>query len=192
MKLQDLLKDTYKEGMTAEEIIEALSKVEEPKDNSEEIDRLKAAVSKANSEAADYKKQLKASQTEEERAKAEKDEELENLKLELETLKRDKELAENKAQFVALGFDDKLADSSAKALLAQDYRTVFANHKAYLESYAKTIESKLLQDTPRPSGSVGEKGTITKEMFDQMEYSERVKVFEEQPQLYAQFTNNEK
>ena len=59
MNIKDLLKDAYKEGMTVEDIENALKDIDLPTDNSAEIDRLKTALSKSNSEAADYKKQLR-------------------------------------------------------------------------------------------------------------------------------------
>lgn len=57
--LSDLLGNAYKEGMTEEEISTALQSAGAgAKDNEAEVNRLKAQLSKANSEAADYKKQL--------------------------------------------------------------------------------------------------------------------------------------
>ena len=67
MNIKDLLKDAYKEGMTLAEIETALKDIDLPTDNSAEIDRLKTALSKSNSEAADYKKQLRDKMSEEER-----------------------------------------------------------------------------------------------------------------------------
>ena len=59
MNIKDLLGNKYKEGMTLEEIETALADVEMPTDSSAEVERLKTALSKSNSEAADYKKQLR-------------------------------------------------------------------------------------------------------------------------------------
>ena len=62
--LSDLLGDAYKEGMTEEEISTALQRAGAgAKDNEAEVNRLKAQLSKANSEAADYKKQLRGTVT---------------------------------------------------------------------------------------------------------------------------------
>lgn len=65
MKLNVLLGDAYKEGMTADEIISALEKVADP---NAEVEKLRNAVTKANGEAAEYKKQLKAKRTDDENA----------------------------------------------------------------------------------------------------------------------------
>lgn len=53
MTIQDLLKDSYHDGMSIEEINTALADIELPQDNAAEIERLKRLVSKSNSEAAD-------------------------------------------------------------------------------------------------------------------------------------------
>ena len=66
MNIRDLLKDTYKEGMSVADIEKALEGIEMPTDNSAEIERLKAALSKSNTEAADYKKQLREKMSAEE------------------------------------------------------------------------------------------------------------------------------
>ena len=54
MNIKDLLGDAYKEGMSLEEIETALKGISMPEDNSAEVERLRTALSKSNSEAADY------------------------------------------------------------------------------------------------------------------------------------------
>ena len=75
--LSDLLGNAYKEGMTEEEISIALESVNNS--NNAEINKLKSALSKANSEAADYKKQLRTKQSDDEAAAAMQKEEHEKL-----------------------------------------------------------------------------------------------------------------
>ena len=58
MKLKDLLKEAYAEGMSVEDIESALESIDLPTDLSSEVDRLKNALSKSNSEAADYTTKL--------------------------------------------------------------------------------------------------------------------------------------
>lgn len=79
MNLKEVLGDAYKEGMTFEEVEAALEKVTVPEDNSAEIERLKNALSKSNSEAAGYKKQLREKMTEDEQKKQKEQEEREEL-----------------------------------------------------------------------------------------------------------------
>ena len=59
MTIQDLLKDGYRDGMTIDEINEALADFTIPEDHNAEVENLKRLLSKSNSEAASYKKQLR-------------------------------------------------------------------------------------------------------------------------------------
>ena len=93
MDLKELLGEAYKEGMTFEEVEAALKNITPP-DNAAEVTRLKAALSKANSEAADYKKQLRGKQSEAEAEAAAKQEEHDKLVKENADLKRSMTLAE--------------------------------------------------------------------------------------------------
>ena len=101
--LSDLLGTAYKEGMTEEEISTALEAV---RDNNEtEVTRLKTALSKANSEAAEYKKQLRAKQTDDEANAAVQKEEHDKLVQENTDLKRSIALSEKKAKLLSMGYD---------------------------------------------------------------------------------------
>ena len=86
MNIKDLLKDAYKEGMSVEDIEAALAGIELPTDNSAEIERLKTALSKSNSEAADYKKQLREKMSEDERKAKEDADKMEDLQTKYDAL----------------------------------------------------------------------------------------------------------
>ena len=66
MNIKEFLGDSFKEGMSFEEINQILSDTDIPENNNDELDRLKNALSKSNSEAAHYKKQLREKLSEEE------------------------------------------------------------------------------------------------------------------------------
>lgn len=160
MDIKDLLKDAYKEGMTLEEIETALKDIDLPTDGSAEIDRLKAALSKSNSEAADYKKQLREKMTAEE-AKAKEDaEKLEELIRERDALLREKTVAGYKAKYLALGYDEGLAGDTAEAMAKGETDKVFANHKKHLDATEKKIRADVLRDTPKPEGGGGKPVSI--------------------------------
>ena len=183
MNIKDLLKDAYKEGMTVEEIESALEGIDLPTDNSAEIDRLKAALSKSNSEAADYKKQLREKMSAEE-AKAKEDaEKLEELIKERDALRREKTVAAHKAEYLALGYDEKLAGETAEAMANGELNKVFANQKKHLEAVEKKIRADVLKDTPKPEGGNGS-DTITKEKFSKMSILEQHKFSVEHPEEY--------
>ena len=188
MNIKDLLKDAYKEGMTLEEIESALAGIEMPTDNSVEIERLKTALSNSNSEAANYKKQLKEKMSADEIKAKEDAERQEKLQKDYDALVKKVAISENKAKLLSLGYDDTLATETAEAMANGELDKVFANQKKHLEAVEKKIRSDILKDTPKPNGGNGNK-TITKEDFDKMTYSERVKVFEENPEVYNDLTN---
>ena len=188
MNIKDLLKDAYKEGMTLEEIETALESIELPTDNSGELDKLKNALSKSNSEAAEYKRQLKEKMSADEIKAKEDAEKQEKLQKDYDELVRKVTVSENKAKLLALGYEDALATETAEAMANGELDKVFANQKKHLEAMEKKVRSEILKDTPKPNGGDG-KTTITKEDFNKMTYSERAKVFEENPEIYNEFTN---
>ena len=148
--LSDLLGDAYKEGMTEEEISTALQSAGAgAKDNEAEVNRLKAQLSKANSEAADYKKQLRGKQSEDEAAAAEQKATMDKLTQENADLKRSIALSEKKAKLLAMGYDEKLADDTATAMVDGDMDKVMANQTKYLEAREKDILAKKMKGTPR-------------------------------------------
>lgn len=148
--LSDLLGSAYKEGMTEDEISTALQTVGQG--NEAEINRLKAALSKANSEAADYKKQLRTKQTDDEAAEAERKANMEKLTQENADLKRSIALSEKKAKLLGMGYDEQLADSTATAMVDGDMDTVMANQSKYLEAQKKDILADKMKKIPRPAG----------------------------------------
>ena len=184
MNIKEILKDKYKDGMTSEEILKALETVE-LEDSTKELDKVKKALDNATSEAANYKKQLRDKLTDEERAKAEQDQQLQELKNQLDVLQREKALAEHKAQYVGLGYDEQLAESSAKALIENDFTTLFSNQKSFLEAYNKKVEADLLKGTPRPSSN-GNPQTVTQEQFDNFTYKQRIDLMNSNPQLFKE------
>lgn len=183
MNIKDLLGDAYKEGMTVEEITAALEKVSLPDDSSAEMEKLKSALSKSNSEAADYKKQLRAKQTEDEAAKQKEQEERERLQSDYEKLLRKTTVSDNKAKLLGLGYDEKLADETAEAMADGDSEKVFVNQKKHLDSVEKKVRAEALKDTPPPVGGEGSK-TMTLEKFRKMSSQERLDFSEKNPEEY--------
>ena len=157
--LSDLLGKAYKEGMTEDEISAALETVGQG--NEAEVNRLKAALSKANSEAADYKKQLRTKQTDDEAAAAAQKEEHDRLVQENADLKRSMALSERKAKLLAMGYDESLADETAAAMVDGDMDKVMANQSKYLEVQKKNIQADAMRNTPRPAaGDDGSGGSM--------------------------------
>lgn len=183
MNIKDLLKDAYRDGMSVEDINKALEGIELPTDGTAEIERLKTALSKSNSEAADFKKQLRERMTAEE-AKAKEDaEKQEKLQKDYDALLKKVSISENKARFLALGYDDALASETAEAMVGGDTEKVFANQKKHLEAVEKKIRSDILKDTPKPEGGNSSE-IMTKEKFLKMTTAEQYKYSVDHPEEY--------
>lgn len=152
MELKELLGEAWKEGMTAEEIETALKGIAAPaaSDSAAEVNRLKAALSRANSEAADYKKQLRSKQSADEAEAAARQEEYNKLTQENADLKRAMALSERKAKLLAMGYEEKLAEGTAAAMVDGDMDTVLTNQAQYLEDQKKAILAGKMKQTPRP------------------------------------------
>ena len=185
MNIKDLLKDSYKEGMTVEEINAALANIELPIDNSAEIDRLKNALSKSNSEAADYKKQLREKMSADEIKAKEDAEKQAKLQSDYDALVRKVALSENKAKLLGLGYEDKLATETAEAMIDGNLDKVFANQKKHLESVEKRIREDVLHNTPKPEGG-SSASTMTKEKLRGLSANERYEFAQKNPEEYKQ------
>lgn len=185
MNLKEVLGDAYKEGMTFEEVEAALEKVNVPEDNSAEIERLKNALSKSNSEAAGYKKQLREKMTEDEQKKQKEQEEREELQNKYDKLLRESVIAKNKAKLVALGYDESLADETAEAMADGDSEKVFANQQKHLTSFEKKVRAEALKNTPKPTPD-GDSKTMTLEKFRKLNPTERHKFYTEHPEEYKE------
>ena len=183
MNIKDLLGDAYKDGMTIDEINTALEGIAMPTDNSAEIDRLKTALSKSNSEAADYKKQLREKMSAEEIKAKEDAEKMEALIKERDALLREKTVATYKASYLSLGYDENLAVATAEALANGELDKVFANQKKHNESVEKRIRADVLKSTPTPEGGNGS-DTMTKEKFSKMDIAEQYKYSIAHPEEY--------
>lgn len=185
MNLKEVLGDAYKEGMTFEEVETALESVTIPEDNSAEIERLKNALSKSNSEAAGYKKQLREKMTEDEQKKQREQEEREELQNKYDKLLRESVIAKNKAKLVALGYDESLADETAEAMADGDSEKVFANQQKHLASFEKKVRAEALKHTPKPTPD-GDSKTMTLEKFRKLNPAERHKFYTEHPEEYKE------
>ena len=136
--------------MSAEDKLKALEEYDfdVPKDNSAEISNLKDALSKANSQAAEYKRAWREKQTEAERAEAERAEREKAVEDELRQLRRDKTVSGYIAQCLALGYTQDLAVRAAEAMADGNNADIFACQQEFLEAKQKEIEANALNKQP--------------------------------------------
>lgn len=154
MKIDTGAIEGYSE-MTAEQKLAVLEAFEY-EDNSSELERLKNAVSKANSEAADWKKKHNALLDEDGKKKQEAEEANKKILEELETLRKDKTVSDFTAKYLKLGYEAELAASTAKAMAEGDMETVFKNGEVHKVALEKKIKEDLMNKTPKPGGAGGE------------------------------------
>lgn len=178
----DTAKITGYDKMTPEEKLAALEAFEY-EDNSSELEKYKNAASKANSEAAEWKRKHNALLSEEEQKKQANEEELATLRTKVETMEKEKCIAGHKSQLLAIGYDEALADATAAALADGDTAKVFANQKKFLETHDKTLKADLLKKTPTPpAGDGGD--TMTLDKLRKMSPQERYEYSEKNPEEY--------
>ena len=153
MTLKDLLGDSYKEGMTAEEITAALENVEAPKDLSAEVNSLKETISKKNSEAAEWRRKYESTLSESEKKEQAALEQAKKDAEELATLRKQTAVAGYKASYLAMGYSEELAADTAEALYNGDNAKLFENQKKHMESVEKKAREDALRGSGRPGGS---------------------------------------
>ena len=154
--------------MTPEQKLAALEALEKV-DTDKEIERYKMAASKANSEAADYKRKLTEKMTEAEREQAARVEELETLRNEVAESRRRETIAQNKARFASLGFDEALASKAAEAMSDGKTDDVFETLKAHLDVHDKAYRDQLLKKgSEPPAGKNEEVRTLTPDEMKNM------------------------
>lgn len=135
--------------MTAEDKLNALLGYEfEESKEPEDVTKLKNALSKANSDAAEWKRQFREKQTEAERAEAERKEHEAAVEEELRTLRRDKTVGGYVAQCLALGYDKDLALRAAEAMADGDAAAVLSCQQDFIEAKKKELEATALNKQP--------------------------------------------
>jgi len=189
--LKALLGESYKEGMTVDEINTALSQLDLIDTAKEKVVK-KDVFDKTASELAAKNKLLKDKMTEDEK-RAERDKEVaEQLKANAETVKRltlEKTLSKS-------GYDDKQIANFADAFVKGDTEELGKVMTTLITDLTKKVKdettAELLKKQPTPPAGSGDSGgAMTKEQFDKMGYIERVKLQSDKPDLYKEFTKTE-
>lgn len=145
--------------MTAEQKLAALETFEYD-DKSADVKRYKDAVTKASGEAAEFKRQLNAKMSDEERTKAENDAAFKAMQERLDAYEKREKISGAKSVFMENGCTDgALADTLADAFVSGDAEKLAPALKKYAALLESATKSKLIDNTPVP-----ESGTPEKEM----------------------------
>lgn len=138
------------DNLSADEKVAALlnQEIEVEQTEPADVTRLKTSLSKANSEAAEYKRLLREKQTEAERAeaeRAEKDREREEL---LKSLLEEKRVSTYKSQLMAAGVDQDTADLMAKSLPEGVSDEYFLATKSFLDNQRQKLLTESINKQP--------------------------------------------
>ena len=163
MYLETLLGDAFKEDMSIEDISNALEKLA-PKDESKETAKLKKLLENANSEAAKYKKELRAKQDAEEAAAAELKEHIAQIEARNAELEKNEKVSNLSIQLLAQGYDAETAKNTATAFIEGDMETFVSNNNKFLEVQKKAMEAEILQNTPRPGSGASNGNDFSKKL----------------------------
>lgn len=156
--------------MSAEDKLKALEEYEfeAPKDNSEEVKNLKESLSKANSQAAEWKRQFREKQTEQERAEAERAEREKETAEKLASYERKFKVSDLFGQYTLLGYSKDLAQKAAEATADGNTAVVMECQQEFLAGKQKELEAAALNKQPTittgapPTSKVAEAEAINK------------------------------
>ena len=189
MKIDTSAIEGYAE-MTADEKIAALEAYEY-----DDGSKYKNAVSKANSEAAEYKRQLKDAQakiaeadSKETEGQTEAERQIAEMQAQLDAMKRDKTVSEHTAKLIANGYDAELASTSAVALVDGDAETFFANLATFVEAHSKAIRADMAKGSiaPNKGNPDSNKTGMTKQKLRAMSPAQRAQFAAQHPDEYAE------
>ena len=125
--------------------------------------KMKRAMERANSEAADYKKKYNATLSEQERASQEKAEEQARRDERLAELERENSIHKFTESYLDLGYDKESAIAAATAQVDNDVETLFKLQKKILDEKVLAKEQELIKDMPR--ATTGKYASLTKEQI---------------------------
>lgn len=172
-------------SMTAEEKLAALEAYEF-EDNSALVEKQKNAISKANSDAAEWKRKYQAQLSEDEKAKQEQEDELASLRTEVATLRKTALKADYQSKFLATGYSDDLADKAAQAFVDGDLAKFMTIHGQFVTEHEKSLKAELMKNTPVPGAGSGT-STMTREQFNELDFDAKLQFYKEHPDEYKEF-----
>ena len=140
-------------NLTAEEKVALLEgfEFEQPKAEvpSDEITRLKNALTKSNSEAADYRKKWQSTLSEQERLEAERQQRDAERDARIAELEKEKTVGDYTAKCLAMGYSAELAKSSAIAWAEGNNEQVFADMNTFIAEKTKQLQAEALNNQPQ-------------------------------------------
>lgn len=169
----DVTKIENYESMTDAEKLEAVLNYDmevpvEPQKEDGETIKLKEALNKASSQAADYKRQLHEKMTADELAKAQREEAEKALREELATLRRERTTSTYTAKYMGIGYDADTAKALAETLPDGLDDSFFDKQKSFLDNTIQQTKAQLLSQQPQPTAG----SPLTSKNAEDLEYAQ--------------------
>lgn len=138
------------DNLSADEKVAALlnQEIEVEQTEPADVTKLKTSLSKANSEAAEYKRLLREKQTEAERAEADRAEREKALQDELASYRDKERISSYKAQLMSAGVDSETADLMAKSLPEGVSDEYFLATKSFLDNQRQKLLTESINKQP--------------------------------------------
>lgn len=146
--------------------------------------KLKRAMDKASSEAADFKKKYNATLSEQEKASLEKAEEQARRDERLAELERENSIHRFTESYLDLGYDKESAIAAATAQVDNDVDTLFKLQKKILDEKILAKEQELIKDIPRATTGVYSSMTAD-QIMEIKDREERLKAISENMHLFS-------
>lgn len=144
----------------------------------------KDVFDKTASELAKLKKEALDRLSEEEKAKAIAQEEMNNLRARNAELEKNATIATYKAKFLSNGYSEELASANAEALANGNMDAVFANQQKFLTEHDKAVKASLLGGTKTPPAGGGSGVPTKDEIFAIKDDNERIAKIAENIELF--------
>jgi len=173
--------------LSAEQRLAELEKQLAEKDNAiaeaeKKYGKLKSTMDVKLKELGDMTKRERERMTAEELERKQ----IEEIKEQNAMLLKEREVVNAERRFIQSGCDADLATEGAQALIDRDFDGLFSVIDKLVANKIAGEKSALLKTMPKPQGG-SSSTTITQEQFDQMNYKERAKLFENDPETYNKF-----
>lgn len=155
------------DAMSAEEKLNALEayEFEDPAPANDSEAKLKEALSRANGDAAEWKRKYRATLDDAKRAEEERAERDRERDEELAALRKERTVSKLEAQYLAVGYSAELASATAKAQADGDTDTVLANQMKFIEETKKKLEAAALGKQPTITPGKPPKGESDEDKF---------------------------
>lgn len=148
---------------------------------SEETKKQKKLIDTRNSEIAEFKRKEQEKLSDDEKEKLRVD----TIEKENQALKRTIARSNKVNEYMGIGYSKELAEEIADAEL--DGKPTVALHKKHMDAELEKQKAELLKGNPTPQVK-DDTNTWTQEKFDKAGYEEKLKLHNEHPELYEQFS----